>query len=367
MTMVFNSEMLVLAREARGYSQKELAEKLKVSQAKLSQLENSLSAPSDGLLATISEALRFPLKFFSQKNPRRGLGLWNYRKRQSLSKKEHGKLEATANLKLMHIEIFLRSVEIEPVHALPFLDVENSAQKVDEAARYVRQLFNLPRGPIKNMTTLLEDAGVIIVPSDFMTAKMDAQAVRWPGLPPVIFIDKHYPADRLRFTLAHELGHLVMHSQPVFEDEKRQEDEANRFASEFLMPSNDIRDDLSKVTLSHLAKLKPVWKVSMAALLKRSETLGIITSESARYIWMQMGKMGFRKAEPSELDIPFEPPSLLRTIIENHKGHLGYSEEAICEVLNITPNDFKEWYGYRDADTAQNASARKMEKLRIVR
>ncbi|MFX5225882.1 ImmA/IrrE family metallo-endopeptidase, partial [Acinetobacter baumannii] len=96
--------------------------------------------------------------------------------------------------------------------------------------------------------------------------------IKVPGLNPCIFIDKNMPSDRQRFTLAHELGHAIMHKLPS----ENMEDEANRFASALLMPSKDIRPYLTgKITLEKLATLKLVWKVSMNALLKTAEREGL--------------------------------------------------------------------------------------------
>ena len=108
------------------------------------------------------------------------------------------------------------------------------------------------------------------------------------------------PGDRQRFTLAHELGHLVMHDVPTEE----MEDEADKFASEFLMPEAQIQGQLHALSMRKLWELKSRWKVSMAALVKRAETLGCITASQTRYLWIQLSKSGYRLEEPAELAIP---------------------------------------------------------------
>lgn len=87
------------------------------------------------------------------------------------------------------------------------------------------------------------------------------------GLPPLIFINKNQPVDRYRFTLAHELGHLVMHRAPT----PTMEDEANAFAAELLMPASDIYNDLRNISIEKAAALKPFWRTSMAALFYRAK------------------------------------------------------------------------------------------------
>lgn len=115
------------------------------------------------------------------------------------------------------------------------------------------------------MVRLLERAGIIIT-IRFGVPEVDAIAQVVPELPPMIFVNQDAPMDRLRFTLAHELGHLVMHAFPHPE----LEEEANRFAAEFLMPVANIRTQFAQVSLPVLAMLKKVWRVSMAALLQNA-------------------------------------------------------------------------------------------------
>jgi Zn-dependent peptidase ImmA (M78 family) len=95
----------------------------------------------------------------------------------------------------------------------------------------------------------------------------------------------------MRFTLAHELGHLVMHRFPT----ENMETEANEFASTLLMPSADMRSAFlgRRVTLELLAALKPEWKVAMQALLMRATSLKCVSPNQARYLWQQISARGF--------------------------------------------------------------------------
>ncbi len=140
--------------------------------------------------------------------------------------------------------------------------------------------------------------GGIVVEVTFETRKMDAIS-RWvPGPPPVFFINRDMPKDRYRFTLAHELGHMVMHKNPTLDLESV----AHQFASEFLMPERDVRADLLNLDLSRLVHLKQYWKVSMASLIYCAEAIGAISSNRARYLRVQMAKAGYSTVEPAGLD-----------------------------------------------------------------
>ena len=137
----------------------------------------------------------------------------------------------------------------------------------------------------------------------------------------------------MRFTLAHELGHLVMHRFPTPE----METEANEFASALLMPANEMRAALMgrKIRLEVLAALKPEWKVAMQALLMRVSALGLIEPNQGRYLWQKIGSHGWRLREPPELDFPREAPSVLPRIIKSHVNDLGYSGDELASLLRI--------------------------------
>lgn len=150
-------------------------------------------------------------------------------------------------------------------------------------------------------------------------------------MPPLFFVNASASGDRLRYSLSHEMGHIVMHEVHT-EDMER---EANRFAAEFLMPANDIRSSLDGLSLPKLATLKPYWKVSMAALLKRATDLKKITERQVRYLWMQMGRLGYRTREPAELEIPVEKPTTLRELFDVYTDELNYSIADLSNLLDV--------------------------------
>lgn len=113
------------------------------------------------------------------------------------------------------------------------------------------------------------------------------------------------------------------------------EEQANRFASEFLLPEREIRADLSSLKMAKLPVLKLYWKVSMAAILKRAEDLQTITPNQARYLWGQMAQAGYKTREPIELDVKGEQSCLIQEIIETYRGDLGYSIEDLSQMLAL--------------------------------
>ena len=161
----------------------------------------------------------------------------------------------------------------------------------------------------------------------------------------------------MRFTLAHELGHLVMHRFPTPE----MESEADAFASALLMPEREMREAFTgrRVTLELLAALKPEWRVAMQALLLRAKALGYLSDNQNRYLWQQISARGWRKREPAELDFPHERPAVLNTIIKAHLADLGFTMSELSRLVPLHEPEFVKMY-----DLAEEGSSK--PRLRLV-
>jgi Zn-dependent peptidase ImmA (M78 family)/transcriptional regulator with XRE-family HTH domain len=332
-----NPNMVILAREARGFNQSALAGKLDISQGHLSKIESGLW-PADQVLDRLVNVLAYPKPFFFQTEALYGPGVseFYHRKRQSASVAILRQAYAEINIFLTHLSRLLRAADIGECK---ILTAERGGNRtVEECAQAQRAMWHLPPGPIVNLVGAIESAGGIIVRWNFHTPKIDGIS-RWaPGLPPVFFINEEIPMDRARLTLAHELGHLVLHEAPTPE----MEDEANAFAAEFLMPGREIRRQLETLNLFRLSTLKPHWKVSMAALLYRAEDLATISKGTARYLWSQLSP--YKRREPPELDIPVEEPKLFADILKLHREHFQYSLDQLASLLMMLPDEVQAKY-----------------------
>lgn len=160
-------------------------------------------------------------------------------------------------------------------------------------------------GPVSSVVALVERAGCVVEHFEFPEAKLDGLAIGGGTPMPVIFLNRNYPRDRMRLTLAHELGHLVMHR----ELRETVEEEAWAFAAEFLMPEAEIGAQLYPLSIESLGALKTKWGVSMQAILKRASDLKRVNSRYAQFLWMRMGQLGYRTCEPFEDRIPPETPT----------------------------------------------------------
>jgi Zn-dependent peptidase ImmA (M78 family)/transcriptional regulator with XRE-family HTH domain len=335
-----NPNMLVLARESRGVTQFQLAGQLGISQANVSKLEAGLLAVDAELLGRIARALKYPVRFFSQPDPVFGYGssCLYHRKRQSLPVHDLRRITAELNVLRIGVSRLLQGVEVESAHRFPRMDLADFEDSPEYIAQLIRGAWALPSGPVQNLTRAIENAGGIVVRCSFGTTKLDAISQWVPGMPPLFFVNAEIPTDRFRFSLAHELGHVVMHQIPTNDLET----EADRFASEILMPAKEIAPHLSPLSIQKLAQMKPYWKTSMAALAKRAHDLGKISPRHYRTLFTQMGTLGLRIQEP--VPLPPEEPELLMRIIDVHRKQQAYSIEELSDLVAVYEPEFRSRY-----------------------
>jgi Zn-dependent peptidase ImmA (M78 family)/transcriptional regulator with XRE-family HTH domain len=338
MEHIFNGEILKLLRKSKNTSQKTLCEAINISQGTLSKIEQGLMQPLESLVTVLADYFEVKPDFFFQNEEQYSAAYPYHRCRTTLQIADRDRVEAIGNLYRIHIKKLLDAVDI----AYKFVPIPSADATPQEIAKLTRRNLGLAKGPIKNLTKLVEDNGIFIIFYNFDTKALDGFTMQnSKDLLPIIFLNLQFPGERIRFTEAHELGHHIMHQ--VIQNPENIEDEANQFAAEFLMPADDIIDDLRyigtyKLNMEKMLSLKMKWKVSMNALLKRAIDLNVITENQNRYFWMQMSKSGYRTSEPYPL--PLEQPSLLKELIETYKTDLGYSYNELAELLQISKNNF---------------------------
>lgn len=344
----FNHHMLTLARDARAITQEGLAKQLGIWQGTLSKYENGSLEVPDEFLAVIARALKYPREFFYQPGRPYGFPPFHYRKRKKLSARALDKIVAEMNIRRMHVDKLKRSFEIKTNRFIPEIDMDEYQGKskrvpdIEDVARSIREAWMLPRGPVVNMVELIEEKGGIVIPCDFQTDLIDAMSQRIDGMPVLFFVNINAPSDRVRFTLAHELGHMVLHTL-AFKEDDEMENEADHFAGAFLLPPDDIKVQLRTFDLRHLANMKGYWKVSMQAIAYRADRLKLITPYQRKMFWIEMGKLGYRKREPNEP--PREIPRLLRNMVAFHRRDLGYSSSEVAALLAVEAEEFEAMYG----------------------
>ncbi len=337
----FNPDMLRLARDAREITQADLADKCGMTQAFISKLEHGLiTQPGEEALQVISKVLGFPCSFFFQRERAIGFPHFHYRKRAKLGAKPLAHIGAIINIRRQHVSRLLVSYEETVAKPIPQIDLDESGATPEQIAERLRAYWMLPRGPVANLVALIEEAGGIVIIARFGTNLLDGLSFRMEGLPPLFFMNSEMPGDRFRFSLAHELGHMVMHGIP--DDDEKMESEAHRFAAAFLMPAAEIKPYLTSPKLSSLGRVKAYWKVSIKALLKRASDLNLITPSQYKSLSIQYNKV-FKGVEP--VPIGFEKASRLQDIVAHHRAALGYSLEELAALLHLRPEDADRMYG----------------------
>jgi Zn-dependent peptidase ImmA (M78 family) len=318
---------------------------LDVSQAQLSRIEHGLLVPDGAVLERAARVLQCTAEFFRLSIPQTALSPILHRKQQSLGMKALRAIHARVRRRRIEIARLIEATEV--TNSVPSIDIVKSGWSTVRAAQELRNLWQVPRGPIVSVTELLEDAGVVVVPIDFGTDLINGISTPLSDhAPSLIFINRNLTGDRQRFTLAHELGHLVMHFHTNRFAPEDLEGEADQFASELLAPGADIRGHLQgRLNLESAARLKQAWGISIQTVIRRARDLGCITDSRYKSFMMQISARGWRKNEP--IEVPTEAPTLLAELIGTHLGDLGYTREELARLMYLPPEGLEELLGQR--------------------
>lgn len=332
---MFTPSRLVLARQKRGLSKKKLAELVGVTPQSISNFESETvkEIPSDKTLATIANILNFPIDFFSKEQV--SFSAFDSASFRALSKMTAAQRDSSLATGIMAFEVnkWIEDKFQLPKHNLP--DLRNETP--ESAALYMRQIWLIGERPISNMINLLESKGIRVyfIAEDYKN--VDAFSI-WNNGTPFILLNTFKSAERSRFDAAHELGHLILHKHGIPRS-RESEAEANRFASEFLMPRASMLAKYPKMpTYSNLINLKHYWLVSLSALIYRLKTLGLISEWQHRTLVINMSKKGYNVNEP--YTIPKETSQIFKKVFEELKSE-GYDKSDIAEELGISIYDLQ--------------------------
>jgi Zn-dependent peptidase ImmA (M78 family)/DNA-binding XRE family transcriptional regulator len=339
-TEKLNPKMLTLAREARGYSQHELADITGISRSNITKFEQDDRPLPEESFKIISGVLKFTDDFYY-----RHLLLMPpaiYRRRETVPAKKLIRTDAMIHVYVLGINRLLQAIK-QPEPKLPVYTVtENST--AGEAAQKLRRQWKMAKGAIPDLTKVLEEHGVITIPFDFETERIDSHSTMIENKYPVIFYNSTILGDRLRFTLAHELGRLVLHSKNVDTPLDKRSREASQFASAFLLPEEEVIKDLQGIDKDGFGALKLKWGASMHALLYRAEDLGVITNEQKEAVLKYFNNLRIRRREPAEFDLPIERGHLLRDLITSYRGKQKMTLKEIAAFFYMYEDEFLSRY-----------------------
>ena len=333
----FEPTRLMVARRRRGLTQRELADVCSKTSQYISMLERGEWVPSQEMVNEIARALDFPSSFFF-KEPIELTDddALSFRARRSMKSETRDVGLGTGDIAANII-----SVDLEERFRLPNPDIPDySSRSPEEAADQLRADWKLGYEPIQNMVHLLESKGVRMYWLHHESPSLDAYCF-WKDEKPFIVLNSLKDAgERARFDAAHELGHLVLHRCEKSLDTKKIEDEANRFASAFLMPAETFQLEFpDRPELGHLYRLKPRWKVSVSAMIMRGADLNVFSEWQKRQALTQLSAMGMRTKE--KLRIPREQSKLHKMVFEA-LAKSNISSVAYSEMLNLSFNDVGE-------------------------
>lgn len=337
----FNGERLKIARMWRNLSATQLADFTGFSRQTISMLENGkLMTPEFATVQKLSEKLEFPITFFLEETKINFNESTTYFRSLLTTNKKY-RVEQEEKIKFIAIVYSMLSeyLEFEKMN-LPQIPMNTTPQ---EAANILREHWGLGNKPIENIVYLAENNGLIV--TDFETATGDVDAfshkITSDDMETYLigYSKNKRTAARIHFDVAHEIGHILLHNwredlECIDKEEfKEIELQAHAFASAFLLPEEEFRKDVSPyaTNLAYYTELKKIWKVSIAAMIRRAKDLDIITADDYSRLMRNMQKQGIRKTEPLDDELVTAEPSLLRQAI-----NILFNQKV------FTPNEFLE-------------------------
>ena len=320
---------LTLARKRRGMTLVQLATAVGVSVRSLSAYENGGQRPSQDTLGRLAAELDVPAGFLGAGDVDEiPVDAISFRALSKLTAGQRDAARSAGRIALMLAEWIEQRFHLpEPqVPSLPTLDPET-------AAEVVRARWGLGSAPLGNLVRLLEAHGVRVFSLAVDCAAVDAFSFVWRQTPYVL-LNTGKSGERGRFDAAHELGHLVLHSEHRVPHGPDAEQEANRFAAAFLMPrASVLAQGLTNAGIDRILADKQIWRVAAMALTHRLHELGLLTDWGYRTACVDLSRRGFRTGEPG--GIPRETSQLLEKVLRSLRSE-GTTPAAVARDLHIT-------------------------------
>ncbi|HET7084422.1 MAG TPA: XRE family transcriptional regulator [Rhizomicrobium sp.] len=332
---MFNPQRLTLARMRRRLTGKALAELTGFTAVTISRLERSNNDPEPETIDALAAALGFPKEFFAGDNldtPSEDGA--SFRSLTAMTAKERDAALSAGAFAYLLCDWVSERFNL-PITDLPDLGEEKDPEK---AARILRDRWALGEQPITNMVKLLESKGVRVFSLSENTKAVDAFSC-WRNATPYVFLNTFKSPERSRFDAAHELGHLVLHKHGGPRPTRAAEQDANTFASSFLMPSADVKARIPYIlSLDALVDAKKHWRVSALALAYRLHKLGRMSDWQYRHMCIQMSKRGYIDNEPNS--IPREE-SVVWKMVFSDLWNRKVTKADIAKILHLPADEIE--------------------------
>ncbi len=313
---LFAGDRLTLARQLEGLRKSDLAARIEKSATTVAAWEAGTKRPTAANVAQLALGLGVTPAFFAPRGTEATTEdvVPHFRSLRSTSQRARDQAFAYGLLAVDIADAIEKHVEFPEVDVPSFeVSADDGGDGPEDAARELRRAWGIDMGPMKHMVRLLENHGVLVVFSPTQTSSVDAYSFESASRPVIVLNPVKSDYYRQRFDVAHELGHLVMH-RDAEPGGRVVEEQANRFASELLMPAAEIQKVLPTVMNARawdaLGTLKEQWGVSIQALLFRARRLGTISDVTYRNAIITLSQRGWRRNEPG-LVTAVEQPSML--------------------------------------------------------
>lgn len=340
------SERLKLARKREGLSLRDLASRIDgvVSAQAIGKYERGEMMPSSTVSIALSKALGVSMSYLLSPTDVSLEGV-EFRKLASTKARERAMVEGAI---LDHVDRYLQVEELLDISSAQWEEPEgapfpvHAIEDAEGAADSVRAAWKLGGNPIPDMTELLEERGIKVLKLDFPLSVDGVTCnVRRSGTEgvPVVVCSTGKSIERQRFTLAHELGHMLLDVRGDLDQEKA----CHRFASAFLAPKEELFDEVGRrrhaFGYAELIEIKLMFGVSAAALVVRLRDLGIINEATLRGIFSGVGR-GWRREEPSPLERG-EPTRRFRRLCFRALAEEAISESKAAELLGLPVSEIE--------------------------
>lgn len=339
----FEPARLTQARVRRSVTKADLAAKVGVSPAAIGQYEAGVNSPRADVLDRLAKVLDVRTGFFGVGRPLARVDSINAHFRSLRSARVSDRQKALATVTLLWELTFA----LERYVMLPKADLPSagSGSSPAETAALLRRHWNLPDGPVKHLVATAESHGIVVAvrPRGEIDA-VDAFSVVIVDRPIIVTTPRRTDnVFRHRFSIAHEIGHLLLHAESD-EHSAAVEKEADEFAAAFLTPAASMDAALpQRLDLAALDCLGRKWGVSPHSLVRRMVERGRTTESSARRAYQRLAMINDPSADPSSA-YPGEVPTLLRKAAELADRH-GASIPVLAEALKISPRQVRNLLG----------------------
>lgn len=349
-------ERIKEARTYRGLTQQELAKELGLTRQAVCKYEIGDNVPPLDMLLEISKKLDFPINFFYKKQIACDDQGEVYFRSSSIPCRTKDMLEQKLNYLsteiVYFIENFINLPEINLIN-IEYKD-EYTMNDIRNIVERLRNHWGIDNKPVENLTYIMQENGCVIAKLALDSDKTDGYSKWIAGRPYTIINSNRNAAARERFTLAHELGHIVLHRNiRSKEDLRRREKEAHYFAGEFLFPYESVMNEVSFVSLESLIPIKYKWGISIGAIIRRCLDLELITEERYTSLQKQISKRRWRTFEPLDDVTKPEEPQLFNEafdlLVENGimtkseiVNSILFSEDELINVCCLSHDYFKE-------------------------